>query len=100
MTFAGVAVAGMGCAVTAVGLIGSLPPLAYFGVVLLLAGLLLTAGGILVAPADEDSRPPWLPEYEVDQEDDYRPPREKAPAGTLEVGQPRAPKIPPPGREP
>ena len=64
------------------------------------AGALLAIRGLILPPVDEDARAPWVPDAAIFGEDAYAPPPEKAPPGTLEVGQPRAPKIPPPGREP
>lgn len=100
MAYSGAAVAGFGGVLLATAVIGSAPTSAYLGVFLVLVGLMFLTRGLLLPTRDRDSQAPWIPDFEVGQEDDYRPKRAKAPPGTLEVGQPRAPKIPPPGREP
>ena len=97
---AGIVVAVAGCAAVAASWTGSQVPLEYVGGILVFAGALLAIRGLLLPPVDEDARAPWVPDAAIFGEDDYAPPPEKAPPGTLEVGQPRAPKIPPPGREP
>lgn len=100
VAYAGIVVGVVGVATLVAAVVGGLAPIvAYLGGTLVLLGTGVVAGGLLLAPANEDRRPPRLPDYSLDREDDYGPPREKAPAGTLEVGQPRAPKIPFPGRE-